>query len=175
MAKDEEDTAVESEVWNQAKGFSTYHVLIPLIESRKLVKVCLFGVEEIGQEYSYPEQVLIKNKINAINRLLQELQQIIQDNEFIMDKSTKENHLDKVEKKLEAVAEVIDGISHIEIDARIGEVRTVLNQKHYNLCLMELRLALSDIKKPLNMKNLIFPAGDDFDLEAWKREMIDGY
>lgn len=174
MAEKEEVT-IESDVWNQAKGFSTYHILIPLIEARKLVKVCLFGVEDIGQEQLYPEQMLIKNKINAINRLLQELKQMVQDNDFIMDKKIREGYFAEFQKRLKIVEEVIDGISSVKVDQRTNEEKTILNQKHYNLCLLELRMILSEIKKPLNMQNLIFPAGDDFDIEEWKKEMIEGW
>lgn len=164
---------MQSETWNNAKGFSTYHVLFPLIECRKLVKICLFGVEEIEQQGAFSPQQINDNKINAINRLLQELMQLVEDNAFVMDTKTKEI-MDKLKKRLGKVEEVIDGISRVSIDQRIGQKQTILNEKHFKLCLNELRSVLSEIKKPLNIKNLIFPASDELDLDKIKQEIIEG-
>ena len=173
MVESQSTIPMESETWNNARGFSTYHVLFPLIEARKLVKLCLFGVEEPGQEVGVPKTILNLNKINAINRLLQELQQIVQDNDFVMDKQTKEL-MDGLQERLDSVEQVIDGISRETTDSRNGHSETVLNEEHYKNCLKELRLILSEIKKPLNMKNLIFPASDELDLDKLKEEIVQG-
>ena len=163
----------ESETWNVAKGFSGSHVLIPLIECRKLVKVCLFGVEEIGQEYGFSKSVLNENKINALNRLLQELKQLCDDSNFIMDEKTKKL-IKKLKERLAIVELYIDGAGRRTVDERQNLVKIGINEKHYALCLNELREILSKIKIPLNEKNLIFGASADYDIDKLKKEIMEG-
>lgn len=163
----------ESEAWNVAKGFSNFHVLVPLIECRKLVKVCLFGVEEIGQEYEYSNSVLNQNKINALNRLLQELKQICDDNCFIMDKQTIPL-IERLKTRLAMIEKYVGDVGRKNVDERQNLVEIELNEELYNLCLNELRDILSEVKKPLNLKNLIFGASSDYDIEKIKKEIIEG-
>jgi len=173
MGEKDNTYETESDVWNNAKGFSTYHVLFPLIECRKLTKVCLFGVEEIGQEYGLSASVLNQNKVNAMNRLCQELLQLCEDVLFIMDSKTKLK-VEACQNKLKLIANVLPAISRTNSDSRTNQTEIVLNVNHYNLCFNSLRQVLSDIKLPLNMKNLIFPAGDDLDMEKIKKDIIEG-
>ena len=169
----DKEIPIESDAWNVAKGFSASHVLLPLIECRKLVTICLFGVEEIGTENQHTPEDLKQNRINAINRLLQGLLQICEDSEFIMNKSAGEK-LKKIKENLLKIQDVIEGISESNFDQRINFTTIKINEKHFALCLKELREALSEIKVPLNMKNLIFPAGEDFDLDKIKEQLMQG-
>jgi len=170
---DENYIEQESEVWNNAKGFSTYHVLFPLIECRKLTKVCLFGVEEIGQEGGLPLSIINQNKVNAMNRLHQELTQICDDVSFVMDLKTG-SMIQKLQVRLQNIEKVIGAISRNTTDDRNGQTEIILNWNHFNNVFAELRSVLADIKKPLNMKNLIFPASDEIDMDKIKQEIIDG-
>lgn len=162
-----------SEPWNVAKGFSFFHVLIPLVEARKLVKVAMFG-SELSEPFPLIDSQQ-KNliRIDALNRLLQELEQIREDTVFLMDKRTGV-HMEKIKKKLDEVRDVIKGVTKHTSDTRTKRRTIEINENHFTNCLNVLRDVLSDLKKPLNMKNLIFPASDDFNLEEIKREIIEG-
>ena len=160
-----------TETWNIGKNFSMYHVLLPFIECKRLVKICLFGVDDISEDM-IPKEIKNLNKINALNRLLEELKQIIDDTNFVMDKTTKKT-MEGLKKKLGDVEKVIDGISYEVIDTRTGYGSTVLFEKHYSNCLNVLRVVLSEIKSPLNIKDLIFASGGEIDLEKLKQELIE--
>lgn len=166
----EEFAPTERELWNTAKIYSISHVAEPLVRCRKYITICLFGVEEIGQEYGIDESVKNQNKVCAIERLLQELKQLILDNINFMKKKDKAE-LDKILTNLEDVETVIDGCSYISKDERSKIEKTELNTEHFNLCLKTLRKANSDIKKYLG--DLIFPSGDDLDLEKIKNDLIE--
>lgn len=169
-----EEIIANTETWNNAKGFSAYFVLFPLIECRRLIKICLFGVEEIGQDVGTNKSSLNENKINAINRLLQELIQICEDNDFVFDKTTREKYLKPLANELYEIEKVIDGISYESTDQRNQTGQIEINKEHFDLCFRELRTIFSKVKTPLNMKNLIFPAGDDLDLDKLKEDIIEG-
>ena len=160
-----------TETWNIGKNFSMYHVLLPFIECKRLVKICLFGVDDISEDM-IPKEIKNLNKINALNRLLEELKQIIDDTNFVMDKTTKKT-MESLKKRLGEVEKVIDGISYEVIDTRTGYGSTVLFEKHYSNCLGVLRAVLSEIKSPLNIKDLIFASGGEIDLEKLKQELIE--
>ena len=161
-----------SETWNNAKGFSAYHVLFPLIECRQLVTVCLFGVTELGQEMQYPKAVIKQNRINALYRLHEELKQIVQDNLFIMDK-TRKKVMDDFLVKLNEIEPYLEKIYTETIDDTKKTSDISINEKLFIKILNILRSILSEIKKPLNDKNLIFPASDIYDIEAIKKEIIE--
>lgn len=164
---------MDTDTWNIAKGFSFFHVLVPLVETRRLVNISLYGVEKIEDQLLIPPNQIILSRINGLNRLLTELQQIVDDCSFVMDKTSKK-HMDKIATRLKEVAKVISAVSKKTTDVRTKAITIKLNEFHFDICLDELRSILSDIKKPLNMKNLIFPASDELDIEAIKREIIEG-
>lgn len=167
----EEFVPIERELWNTAKIYSVTHVADPLVLCRKLITVCLFGVEEIGQENFLEQNTLNQNKISAINRLLQELKQLVSDNINFMKKNDR-LALEVLDKRLEKVETVIDGVSTTSSDQRNKDILIELNHQHFILCFEELRKINSELKKHLS--DLIFPSGDDYDLEKLKRDIIEG-
>lgn len=170
MAKDEL-VPTELELWNNAKLYSLTHVAEPLIRCRKLIMVCLFGVEELGEEINFPETVLNSNKILSLKRLLQELKQIMDDNYSFLDKKGKET-CTRLKTELEAVEKVMGGISYYTSDQRNSTKEIKLNEEHYGKCLSELRSICSGIKPALG--NLIFASSGDYDLEKIKKEIMLG-
>jgi len=170
MGKDEV-VPTELELWNNAKLYSLTHVAEPLIRCRKLIMVCLFGAEELGEEQGLPEEVLNQNKVLSLKRLLQELKQIMEDNYSFLDKKGKET-CKKLKIKLGNVEKVMGGISHYNSDQRNKTQELKINEEHYNLCLAELRSICSEIKPALG--NLIFASSGDYDLDKIKKEIMLG-
>lgn len=166
----EDFVPTERELWNTAKIYSVSHVAEPLVRCRKLIAVCLFGVEEIGQEMNYPPEALRKNRITAIERLLQELKQLISDNKHFVKKKEREA-LKNLDERLDKVEEVITGTHYYTSDQRTNKQTLEINNEHFDLCLKELRIINSEIKN--NLGDLIFPAGQDLDIEKIKKEIIE--
>lgn len=161
----------ERELWNTAKIYSISHVAEPLVRCRKLINICYFGVEEIGQEIGMSLAQINNNRINAINRLLIELILLNTPNQNFMKKGCIEG-LKELKNRLLKVKEVIDGISYDSEDQRTGQKTVSINEKHYNTCLSE----LEDIycKSVKYLSDLIFPSGTDLDLEKIKKDLIEG-
>ena len=161
----------ERELWNTAKIYSVSHVAEPLVRCKKLITVCLFGVEEIGDEYNVPINIINQNKIQAMNRLLQELKELISTNIGFM-KEKNRIKLREAQNRLIKVEEVIDGIDSVSVDQRKSETKITLNTQHFNNCLKELRMINSLVIN--NLSDLIFPSGDELNLDKIKRDIIEG-
>lgn len=162
-----------SETWNVAKYFSYSHVLAPLLEARKLVKVALFGVEDINMDYGLSPSIRNEYRITALKRLLQELYQIHQDVYFVMNTANK-NKMDEIEERLDNVRDVIDKVQKKSTDVRTKTEKVEINEELFHKCLTILRKVLKDIKRPLNDQNLIFPASEEFDLAQMKKDIVEG-
>ena len=120
----------------------------------------------------YPKAVIKQNRINALYRLHEELKQIVQDNLFIMDK-TRKKVMDDFLVKLNEIEPYLEKIYTETIDDTKKTSDISINEKLFIKILNILRSILSEIKKPLNDKNLIFPASDIYDIEAIKKEIIE--
>jgi len=59
----EDYVPTERELWNTAKIYSISHVAEPLVRCRKLISICLFGFEDIGQEQGVDQNTINQNKI----------------------------------------------------------------------------------------------------------------
>ena len=167
----EDIVSSERELWNTAKIYSMYHVADPLLRCRKLIMICLFGVEEIGQEAGVSQETININKLTAIERLLQELKMLISQNKNFL-KKPEQTKLKELDDRLEEVEEVIDGCRSNSTDQRNNSSMTIINQRHFNLCLKELREIDSEVRR--NLGDLIFPKGDDVDIDKIKRNIIEG-
>ena len=161
----------ERELWNTAKIYSITYVAEPLARCRKLISICLFGVEELGQEEGLNMNIINQNKINAIERLLQELIQLVDQNKGFMKKRN-QNKLDLLKERLDEIEKVIDGISYNTTDQRTKSNSINLNPEHFNLCLNELRKIHSE--SILQLSDLIFPTGDEIDFDKIKRDIMEG-
>ena len=67
-----------SDAWNVAQGYTHMKILKPLIETDKLVKIALYGVENIEESLRTPEDLKIQMRIEAMHRLTDVLREIIE-------------------------------------------------------------------------------------------------
>jgi len=171
MAKNE--VVKESEVWNIAQGYSVSHFLMALIECRKLIMLSLFGVEYVEEQSTFPEQLIARNRVNAIERLIEVLVQICDDSDFVMKKDNKEKMI-WFRSDILKVKECISAIKKIENDTRTKVQVLVINEKHFSISLDILRKNLALMKTPLNDENLIFPSSDSEDLDDIMETIIKG-
>lgn len=163
-----------SEPWNFAQGYTNLKILKPLIEMDKLVKIAIYGCENIEDSMNLPEELKIRFRIESMNRLIDVLKEVIENSEFAMKQQGTSDNLEKLNQRVILVEKVIDGISKIETDSRNQTHKTRLNEDHFWLCLNELRAIKKEIPKPLNQNSLIFPTSDEIDLDKLKDQFIYG-
>lgn len=176
MADLQNQTSIEkgSDAWNVAQGYTHLKILKPLVEMDKLVKIAIYGTENIEDSFEVPEQMKIQIRIEAMNRLIDTLREIIENSDFAMNQSGTEKELEDLSKRIENVEQVINGISRQTNDQRTGDRKIILNEDHFWLCLEELRAIKKEIPKPLNKNSLIFPTSDEVDLDKLKNQLIYG-
>jgi len=176
MADLQNQTSLEkgSDAWNVAQGYTHLKILKPLVEMDKLVKIAIYGTENIEDSFLITEEVKTQIRIEAMNRLIDTLREIIENSEFAMNLSGTKEDLEKLTKRIVNVEKVINGISRRTNDQRTGESKTILNENHFWVCLEELRSVKKEIPNPLNQNSLIFPTSDEIDLDKLKDQFING-
>ena len=163
-----------SEAWNVAQGYTHLKILKPLVEMDKLVKIAIYGTENIEESFNVPQQIKINLRIEAINRLIDTLKEIIENSDFAMNLKDTSQTLKDLNNRIFEVEKYISGISKVETDQRTQEKRIKINEDHFDLCLQELRNIKKEINIPLNKNSLIFPTSDEIDLDKMKNELIFG-
>lgn len=162
-----------TDAWNVAQGYTHLKILKPLVEMDKLVKIAIYGCEHIEESQQLLEEFKTIQRIESMNRLIDVLLETIENTDFVMSKDTKEI-LDELERRINNVKEVIDGIKSIKTDQRTHSKSVTINEEFFNECLLELRAIKKELPRPLNKKNLIFPSSDEIDLDALKSDLIFG-
>ena len=127
--KSTEVVETERELWNTAKIYSITHVAEPLIRCRKLITVCLFGVDEIGKEIGLSKSQINNYRVEAMNRLMQELKILIMDNIIFVKRKQHRTDLEKCLEELKEVENVIDGVSFVTTDQRTNLSMIKINKE----------------------------------------------
>lgn len=163
-----------SEAWNVAQGYTHLKILKPLVESDKLVKIAIYGTENIEESFNLFPQIKINMRIEAINRLIDNLKEIVENSSFAMSKKNTSERLEEINKELIEIEEYTKVISQKTIDQRTQETQIKINEEHFSLCLEELRKIKKELPVLLNKNSLIFPTSDEIDLDRLKDELIFG-
>jgi hypothetical protein len=162
-----------SEVWNVAQGYTQLKILKPLVEMDKLIKISIYGAEYIKQSLQILQEMKLMNRIEALNRFVDILRELIENTYFALGKEIKPV-LEQLEFRVMEVNKVINAISRITTDQRTGKRDIVINEMHFTNCLEELRDIKKKITDPLNKNGLIFPSSEEIDLDKIKNNIIYG-
>lgn len=176
MADLQNQTNIEkgSDAWNVAQGYTHLKILKPLVEMDKLVKIAIYGTENIEESMNLSEEMKAQIRIEAMNRLIDTMREIIENSDFAMNEKKTQGELKKLSERIEQIESVINGISKITKDQRTDLSKIQIDEDHFWLCLQELRSIKKEIPKPLNQNSLIFPTSDEIDLDKLKDQFIHG-
>lgn len=161
-----------TDAWNVAQGYTHLKILKPLVEMDKLIKVSLYGYENI-EEDQFDETFKTRKRIEAINRLIDVLRETIENSYFAMSKEDKKL-MEEYERQVLEVQKVIQAVSFKRQDQRNGTFTELINEEHFSVCLEKLRKIKKNITTPLNNSALIFPTSDEIDLNSLKDQLIFG-
>lgn len=172
----QEEVKKGSEAWNVAQGYTQLKILKPLVEMDKLVKIAIYGAEEIDASLTVENYPGLKEKlrIEAINRLTDILREVVENSQFACNKADSKETLEKLFTRIKEVEKVLPGIQSKSTDQRTGSAMLTINEEHFNLCLEHLRKIKEEIPTPLNQNNLIFPSSEEIDLDKIKKQIIEG-
>lgn len=175
MTKGNHSGYTSTETWNIGKFFSNTHVLVPLIECRRLVKLALFGTEDITYDLNISPSEKALVRVNSLKRLNEELRQIIEDTTFCMDKANAKD-LNDLKLKLQMIDKLglIEKSYSIKSDQRTNTDTHSIKEDEFKKVLNKLREILDHLKKPLNNRNLIFPASESIDIDELQKRIEEG-
>lgn len=173
MSYQDNQVPTGTNAWNNAQIFTWSHVGDVLYRCRKYITIAMFGTDEIGTEFQFSQEMLTKNRINALLRLHYELEQLVSDVDFMMGKAPNKI-MDESRERLNYIRQRLGGISRVVTDARNNKSTVEINEKYFQVVLDELRHIKSRLHLPLNAKQLIFSSDEEPDLEALKQKFIEG-
>ena len=173
MAFSQKEVDVVSDAWNMADGWIKLKVLMHFVICDKLILISKFGAESIEDSIYLDEHIKNASRIEGITRLVTQIRLIFAGSSFAIKKAGKES-FDELKERIESVDRVLSGIQKRTSDTRTKEVGVILNEEHFNNCLMELVAIIEELATPLNVSGLIFPTSDETDLDKIKNELIFG-
>lgn len=152
------------ENWNTAEGFSKLNVLRLLVETNLYEILARFGRQNLEEEL--PPQVMANRRLEAIERFVFILHQIITNTNFaIKDKVDKDAML-RLKGRIDLVESSLDGV-YLDIANDVTkEYETKINEAHFRLCLNILSSIKEELFGVLNRASLIYRASEETDLDA---------
>ena len=161
-----------SDTWNVAKGFTQLKILKPLVEMDGLVKVALYGSENVEETIFLNQnpEMKVTLRVDAMRRLVDVLRELIENSHFALSKEDKKI-MDNLEIDLNDIEEVLDALTTRTTDQRTGVDTVKINEPHFIKCLNALRTIKKEIATPLNNNKLIFPSSDEIDLSKIEEQL----
>ncbi len=164
-----------SDTWNVAKGFTNLKILKPLVEMDGLIKVALYGSENVEETIILDQQPNMKVtlRVEAVKRLVNVLRELIENSYFALGKEDKVV-MDGLSADLNDVEDVLGVLTIRTSDQRNGIEIIRINELHFTECLNALRIIKKEIATPLNNNKLIFPSSDEIDLSKLEDQLVFG-
>ena len=164
---------LESEAWNIAKGYTQLRILKPMLELDRYEIIAQYGVYDIDEGAELPQSILNERRIEALNRLITMLKQIIDNVDFAIKKSDRPK-LKSLNDRLEQVKRTMPKIASNEVDLVTHDSELIINEILFNTCLEILRKVKTEMNLPINKAGLIFKVSDEVDIENMMNEIIHG-
>ncbi len=160
----------ESGNWNVAADYSKLKIMKPLYLCDTYENIAKFGYDNILDQlinYSIPNEIV---RLNGFIRLVHELLKLIKNSKFALKKGDTLKDIEKYEKKLKTVLEIIPRLSKITKTHK-GKI-TKIHEENYNKVLDLVLEIKSKINDPLNKNHLIFTDKEEFDPVKYKEQLI---
>lgn len=179
MAKDsigktsgENQIGISSESWNIADSFMKIKVLRLMIEIDLDETIARFGRKDM-EEY-VPSQMIAEKRVEALQRMLFSLKQLIGNCLFSISNSKDKRLISSYMDRLENVEKVIDGTYFEVVNDVTKETFLKVNEQHFNKCFGVMRQVKNELNFPINRAGLIFKQSDDIDLEKIMQDIVGG-
>ncbi len=171
--KDEDYVVSETGNWNVASDYAKLKIMKPLYNCDIYENIAKFGYDSFGEQLEYygvPEESL---RLMGMDRLVHELLKLIDNSKFAMKKGKSKETLIGFEDTLRGILKFTPKISSVKVN-QIRKTRvTKIDEKLFNLILNKVLEIKSKINEPLNMNDLIFTGKEDFDPQAYKKQVIE--
>ena len=165
----EDAVGLGSQAWNIADGFSKIKILRIIIQLDLDEELALFGRKDDNDQIT--DEQLPYKRVEAFERFIFHLKQLIGNCKFAIDKGIDERIIDQFLERIENVEKVSDGIADHTFNDVTKESQLNINEQHFRNCFNTLQIIKNDLNFPLNRASLIFQQGNTLDLDQVMRDI----
>lgn len=175
MAQKSGDGTIQlgTEAWNVADGFVKLKVLKQLVLCDKLEMISLYGYEDIDEEGFLPDNFVNYRRVNAINRLKDNIKQLISNVKFAI-KSEDLWKFNLLRGRVKTVEELLIDVSYITVDQSSHQNTLTINEDWFVIMLNELQEIKESIHVPINNAGLIFRSDQVMDFDDILKDIVEG-
>lgn len=161
-----------TQAWNIADGFTKIKILRLLIELDLHETIAMFGKKDMEEQI--PDEHLPYRRVEAFERMIFSLKQLIGNCKFSIEKGNDEKAISGMMERIEQVEEVADGIASKFINDVTKDEELRINETHFKICFDILRSVKDELNFPINRAGLIFRQSDEMDLDKIMNDIVEG-
>jgi hypothetical protein len=161
----------ESGNWNVARPFIHYKVMQPLYLIDQYKRIARFGSVEMGDEMTFPEEVKIKARITALQRLADETYMLMCNTDFAIKKGQKPM-FEILKEQAKTINKLINGTYEKTLNYATKKIGFKINENLFDAALnslIEINTQLLDI---LNRADIVFTTIEDFNPDEYKDRIM---
>lgn len=162
-----------TEAWNVADAYVKLKILKQLVLCDKLETIALYGHEDIDEEGFLPENSINYRRVNALNRLKDNLKQMFSNVAFAIYPSDQAK-FDLIRMRLKIVEDMLIDVSFIKTNQATHEDILSINEEWFALMFTELQEIKESVHIPLNNAGLIFRNAESMDFDEMVRDIEEG-
>jgi hypothetical protein len=156
--------SLRSDAWNIADGFTKIKILRILIELDLNENIAMFGRKDIEEQI--PEEQIPYKRVEALNRIVFSLRQLIGNCKFSIEKEKNDKSIvEGFTERLKNVEKYLNGVADFTTNDVTKENELMIHENHFRKCFDILRLIKDELNFLLNRAGLIFKASDTLDLD----------
>lgn len=168
----EDVISLGTQAWNIADGFTKIKILRLLIELDLHETIAMFGKKDMEEQV--PLDNLPYRRVEAFERMLFCLRQLIGNCRFSIEKGDDEKTITGMIERIDNVETVGDGIANEFINDITKETHLKINEDHFRKCFNILRSIKDELNFPINRAGLIFRQSDEMDLDKIMNDIVEG-
>jgi len=162
-----------TEAWNIAQYYTGYSIALPLKELNELEDVARFGSVKMDAEIEMTDDLVDKNRADAVKRYWQKLKQIVIDTMFKVKPSDKKD-AKEIYDWIILAPKYFDALLKLETDDVSHTNQIKVNEVFLTKLLDEFVKKKMDYLFILDRTGLIFKESDEVDLDKLASEFVNG-
>lgn len=170
FSKEDKYNVSELGNWNVASEFARIKIMKPLDYCDHYENIARFGYDTLIEQLENFGVPLDTLKLIGFERLVGELLKLCENSKFAMKVASTRTDLETLEKDLKSIEKIIPALSKIITKQR--KQKLVLIKNRYNTALKIVIEIKSKLNEPLNKNHLIFTDKQEFDPQAYKKQIM---
>lgn len=162
-----------SEAWNVADGYTKLKILKQLVLLDNYEIISQFGTEKMDEDLLIDENMITKRRIEAINRFVATLKQLLGNVKFALKKPA-HTRIEFYLKRIALVEEYLPHVSYNYENMVTHELDFKIHEGLFKDCLEIMQKIKAEINVPINQAGLIFKETEEVDIDKIMNNIIEG-